>query len=195
MSDNNAANNSNALRLDLEENTLQELRTKAKKVYGIPVLRDHNKDDLIRLILGEADKFDFAVESAGDLKAGWSRIKLQPTTGRSSSQVYLNVNGRSFAIPVNVEVDVPNKVVGVLNDAVESLPVTDQDSRVTGFSDNLSYPFTLIESKPGPDPRPGNEVQREAKLKAKRAFEEANGYWPSDMIMNQQRQLSLIRGG
>ena len=51
MSDNTQASNLNTLRLDLEENTLQELRTKAKKVYGIPVLRDHTKDDLIKLIL------------------------------------------------------------------------------------------------------------------------------------------------
>ncbi len=195
MSDNTQASNLNTLRLDLEENTLQELRTKAKKVYGIPVLRDHTKDDLIKLILGEAEKFDFAVESAGDLKPGWSRIRLQPVQGRTSNQVYLCINNRSFSIPVNVEVDVPNKVVGVLNDAVESTPDLDQDSRVVGYSENLSYPFTLIESKPGPDPRPGYEVQREAKLKAKRAFEAKEGYWPSDLIMNQQRQLSMIRAG
>ena len=109
--------------------------------------------------------------------------------------MYLCINNRSFSIPVNVEVDVPNKVVGVLNDAVESTPDLDQDSRVVGYSENLSYPFTLIESKPGPDPRPGYEVQREAKLKAKRAFEAKEGYWPSDLIMNQQRQLSMIRAG
>ncbi len=187
----------NDLRLSLEALPLQELRVKARKVYDISVTRDHKADEIVELIMNVAAKHDFAVVNAGDLKAGWSRIRLHPLPGRGVAPVYVNINGRSFGIPMNVDCDVPNKVVGVLRDAQEARPIDDDTPGVTssiaGYRLEQSYPFTLIESKPGPDPRPGLEVQREAKLKSKRDFEKAHGFWPSDEVMKQQRQIAFLK--
>ena len=183
----------NELSLRLEEMTLQELRSVAKKNYGVPITREHSADDIRHLIKEEAKKFDFAPVAVGELKPGWSRIKIHPTQARGKAPVYVSVNDKKFGIPQNVECDVPNKVVGVLRAARELVPNMDNDFRVTGFTDNESYPFTLIESKPGPDPRPGLEVQREAKLKPKREFAEKHGYWPSDAVMAQQRQAAFMK--
>lgn len=183
----------NDLRLSLEALTLQELRVKARKVFDISVTREHTQDDIISLIMQAAAKHDFAVESAGDLKPGWSRIRVHPVPGRSNAPFYLNINGRSFGVLVNIDCDVPNKVVNVLRDAQEAVPVLSDNLEVTGFTLQQSYPFTLIEQKPGPDPRPGLEVQREAKLKGKREFAEREGYWPSDEILRQQRSLSYLK--
>jgi len=187
----------NELRVKLEDLSLQEVRAKAKRNFGISVTREHSKDEIIGLIIAESTKFDFAHEADGELKPGWSRIRLHPTPGRSRFPIYVNVNGRSFCIPVNVDVDVPNKIVGVLKDAVELIPRLEEINgieQIAGFTENLSYPFSLLEQKIGPDPRPGYEVQREAKIKEKRKFEEEHKYWPSDAMMAQNRQLVLIRG-
>lgn len=183
----------NELSLRLEEMTLQELRSTAKKNYGIPITREHSADDIRNLIKEEAKKFDFAPAAIGELKPGWSRIKVHPTQSRGKAPIFVSVNDKKFGIPQNVECDVPNKVVGVLRAARELVPNMDNDYRITGFVDNESYPFTLIESKPGPDPRPGLEVQREAKLKPKREFAEKHGYWPSDAVMVQQRQAAFMK--
>ena len=183
----------NDLRLSLEGLTLQELRVKAKKVFDISVTREHTAEDITALIMSAAGKHDFAVESAGDLKPGWSRIRVHPVPGRSNAPFYLNINGRSFGVLVNIDCDVPNKVVGVLRDAQEAQPVLSENLEVTGFALQASYPFTLIETKPGPDPRPGMEVQREAKLKSKREFEAREGFWPRDAHIAQQRQIAFLR--
>lgn len=184
----------NALYKELEELNLDALRVMAKRNYGLGVTREHTADELRALIKNEAARFDFAVEAVGDLKPGWSRIKISPVPGKTKAPVYVNINGQSFGIPQGVECDVPNKVVSNLRNAQESRPDLDENNFVTGYSLEESYPFTLIESKPGPDPRPGMEVQREARLKAKREFAEKEGFWPTDAVMAQQRQLNFIKG-
>lgn len=184
----------NELRAQLETCSLQELRSKAKSNFGVSITRTHTKEDIIHLIVKESEKFEFALEAAGALKPGWTRIKLHPTQGRSLFPLYTNVNGKSFCIPINKEIDVPNKIAHALGNAIESIPQVDEDFKVTGFEDNLSYPFTIIEQRDGPDPKPGFEVQREAKQKIKHEFEAKHGYWPSDAVIAQQRQLTLIKG-
>lgn len=190
---NDKVDEQNALALELEELNLSELRKKAKVNYGLAITREHKEDEIRALIKQEAAKFDFAVEAVGDLKPGLARIKLAQVPGKSKAPAYLNINGKSFGIPVGIECDVPHKVVYGLRNALESVPVLDQDNVVTGFTMEESYPFSLIEMKPGPDPRPGLEVQREARLAPKRAFAEEHGYWPSDAVMAQQRQLAFIK--
>ena len=186
--------NQNELRLSLEAATLQEVRSKAQKIFGLKVTREHDKDTIIHMIMGEAARFDFAQESAGDLKPGWSRIRVHPVPGKPMSDFYFCLNGYNGCIPINVDVDVPNKVVGLLRDAQENQPMLNNKGEVEGFALHQSYPFTLIEQRPGPDPRPGFEVQREAKLRPKYEFQEKNGYWPSDAEMRQQRQMNILKG-
>ena len=89
----------NELSLRLEEMTLQELRSVAKKNYGVPITREHSADDIRHLIKEEAKKFDFAPVAVGELKPGWSRIKIHPTQARGKAPVYVSVNDKKFRDP------------------------------------------------------------------------------------------------
>lgn len=178
------------LRETLEKVSIQELRQKAVKNFGIKLTREMTKDDIINQIIGMSHKAEFAGMSEGDLKPGWARIRVHPVNGRMFP-FYVNCNGYQCFIPFNVEVDVPRKVLGVLNDA-EEFRVTADEYGNEQKSFELSYPFSIIQDVPGPDPRPGYEVQREIYLKPKYRFREKFGYWPTDKALQQYREGNLI---
>lgn len=188
--DNNALND---LVQSLEAATLAELRSKASKTFGLRISRNHTRDDIIAEIMEQAKKFEFAKDAEGDLEPGWSRIKVHPIPGRSKFPFYFNLNGYQGLIPLNREVDVPNKIVKMLRDAEENQPVTDDTGAVT-WRLQESYPFTLIEQRKGPDPKPGIEVQREIKLQPKRDFYKEHGYWPSDAVLAEHRKELAMLG-
>jgi len=183
----------NDLRQDLEAATLAELRSRAVKTFGLKISRNHTKDDIIADIIEQAKKFEFAQDSEGDLKPGWSRIRVHAIPGRSKFPFYFNLNGYQGLIPLNREVDVPNKIVGLLRDAEENQHVTD-DVGASTWRLQESYPFTLIDQRPGKDPKPGMEVQREIKLAAKRAYYEQEGLWPSDKVLAEYRKEQAMLG-
>lgn len=161
---------------------MSELRSKAKNHYGIKFSRDDTKDDLINKIIGMLAKGEFAKTADGDLMPGWARIKLHPVMGVPNSPRYVDHNGYSCWIPVNVPVDVPAKLVeegGSIRSAGEwKVNVNEYDENETSWEESL--PMTIIDIKPGPDPKPGLELIRERKLQPKREFLEENGFWPSN---------------
>lgn len=57
---------------------------------------------------------------------------------------FLQVDGRSFMIQANVEVDVPRSVLDVLDHAVMSVPITDDMRTVIGYRDRLRFPYRVI---------------------------------------------------
>lgn len=176
------------LRENLEILPISEVRQKAVKNFGLRLNRDDSKEDIIDRIVGAASKHDYAKDASGDMpEPGWTRIKVHPVPGKPSFPFFVGVNGYFCWIPFNVEVDVPSKVIGVLNDAIELKVSTDEyGNRKDKFEQ--SYPFTVIAATPGPDPRPGFEAARERKLAAKRAFAEREGYWPSDVEVREARR-------
>lgn len=180
------------VRENLELLPMSELRSQATKNYGIKLSRDNSKEDIINMIIGQMSKSDFAKPSVGDRpEPGWARIKVQPQQGRNNFPFYVACNDYDCFIPYNVVVDVPIKIIGVLNDAVELRIGQDEFSNRTDSMEQ-SYVFSEISRTEGPDPRPGYEVKREAKIKAKRDFADKYGYWPSDTDLREARQSSFL---
>lgn len=185
------------LREDLEILPITKLRERAVHNFRLTLSKEDTKEDIINKIIGIASKQNFAEIAKGDApEPGWSRIKVHPVPGKATFPFFGGVNGYQCWIPFNVEVDIPSKMVNVLNDAVEMRVVTDEyGNRKDAFEQ--SYPFTLVSQTPGPDPRPGMEVARERKLAIKRAFAERHGYWPKDMDIREElrsrNQAELLR--
>lgn len=179
----------NDLRSTLEAATLAELRVRASKTFGIKVSRQHTQDQIIDEIMQLASKFEFAQDSEGDLKPGWSRIRVHPIPGRSKFPFPFNLNGYQGLIPLNREVDVPNKLIPMLRDAEENQYWESDDGNESGWRLQESYPFTLIEQKPGPDPKPGIEVQRAIRQKDKILFRDIEGHWPKDDELSDWKKL------
>lgn len=169
------------LRTNLESLKMQELRSRAKNYYGVSMSRDDTASDIINKIIGVAQKADFAMASEGDIKPGWARIVVQPTPGRQYQQ-HFNCNDYHVFIPLGVEVDVPIKMLEVIKNCTEPRTVQDAND-VTIFSEVEVYPVSVKGITPGPDPRPGLEVSRARRQAPKKAFLEAEGYWPSDEVV------------
>lgn len=166
----------------LEGLSRQELVSKAKNHYGVTLSREDKNEDIINKIIGMLSKGDIAAASEGDLKPGWARIKLHPVQGVPNTPRYVDHNGYFCWIPVNVEVDIPAKMVapdGAIKCAGEwKVSKNEFDEQITTFEESL--PCTVYAINPGPDPKPGIEVQRARKLKDKMEFRDEHGYWPSD---------------
>lgn len=57
---------------------------------------------------------------------------------------FVQVNGRSFLIQANYEVEVPREVCDVLDHAVMSVPITDAMNTVIGYRDRLRFPYRVV---------------------------------------------------
>lgn len=192
MADNSPGNTLKDLRVALEAMPIGEVRKRAVQNFGIKLSREWSKDDIINQIVGMSQKADYAVARGEGVDPGWARIKVHPVPGKPTWPFYVNCNGYECWIPFNVPVDVPIKVLGVLNDAQElRISANEDGQRVDSLE--ASYPYSIIQEVPGPDPRPGNEVAREARLKAKKAFYAREGYWPTDKVFKEFRDRGYHR--
>lgn len=175
------------LRDELENTPMGELRSIASRKYQIAFNPKSTKADIIYAIL-EKVKGGEAVQAFGAIQPGYARIKLHQTGERSDADVIVSINGYTAFIPMNKEVDVPIKVLdGILRVAEEVNYAALKDYRPDGDGDNVkatrtySYPFSVLGINPGPDPRPTAwETARERMVAQKRAFQESEGYWPSN---------------
>lgn len=181
------------LRENLEILPIGEIRKRAVTNFGLKLNKDYTKEDIINAIVGVASKADYAKVATDDLPApGWTRIQAFPVPGRAMFPFYVGINGYFIWIPFNVKVDVPTKILGVLNDAQEMLLTTDDFGNQTRTLQS-SYPYQLIHTTPGPDPRPGFEVGRERRIAAKRAFAEKHGYWPKNADIKEAKQAAVLK--
>lgn len=181
------------LRTNLESLPVADLRKHAHTNFGLKLTRDHSKDDIISLIVGIVAKGNYASLAEGEIKPGWARIKLAATNDyRSAIPVHINANGFTCFIPFGVEVDVPIRVLESLNNAVEFRPYeTEFGEKAYKFND--SYPYQLVGKVDGPDPRPGLEVGREARLRPKIRFREQFGFFPTDKALRDFIQSGMFR--
>lgn len=149
--------------------------------------RDMTKEEIIEAIKAKHKDRDVVLlaEAGAGPKPGWARILLHkdPTPGAGNRPVYIQVNGYKVTVPRGVEVDVPIKVVNVLNDAKELRKEEDPSEPYNSpkrWRNMLvhSYPFQTLAVTPGPDPRPGLEKSKAAKYGPRVAYRDKFGRWP-----------------
>jgi hypothetical protein len=171
---------------ELETYDIAKLR-KFASYNRVAISREMSKSDIIAAIKAKTKDRDVVLlAEAGSMPApGFARIILHrdPTPGAGNRPVYVHVNGYKCTIPRGVEVDVPIKVVNVLNDAKEMRKEEDPSQPYNSPSRwrNVavhSYPFQTLSMTPGPDPRPGLEKNKLAKYGPRVAFRDKFGRWP-----------------
>lgn len=60
--------------------------------------------------------------------------------------LFVGLNGFGYLIKPGVEVDLPIGVIGILNNAVQSTPIIDPDSKqVTGWRERMRYPYRVVQ--------------------------------------------------
>ncbi len=188
--------NKEELTLELNTFDIGELRKKAAKEYGIKLLPEYTKADIIGLIVGKATgntKFvtDTSPLAQKNEKYGWSRIKV--ILGRdatSNTHCQAAHNGFQFSIPYNLEVNIPTVTAEYLTTKKSPVPKQSEDGNGTIIEYEDRWIVQFIEKNYGPngerDYIPPSErgkywnSVREAKLAKKRKFFEEMGYWPTD---------------
>ena len=186
--------------IDFENMTLAQAR-KYAGLYRIPVSKDMEKEDIIAVIKTKMKGKDIAVVAeTGDHPApGWARIELQrASNGNSNRPVYVSINGYRITIPRGVPVDVPIKIVGVLNDAKDWQLVENEDEPINSpkrytRQPILSYPFQLIDKTPGPDPRPGYELGKQSHQGPREKFRSLFGRYPKRWELLEARKEGFIK--
>jgi hypothetical protein len=175
--------------------TIAQARSYAK-LYNVALSREMTLDDIKAAIKAKQAKHKMvthADESTGPAPGKW-RIKVHKTNEHGakagSRPVPVMVNGYKCSIPRNVVVDVPEKVVRVLENSVHYVPI-ENDSGLWSFEPQLTYPFQVIASTPGADPSPGYEAGRARMYKQRLAYRDEFGYWPK----NQAQLREAISNG
>lgn len=178
---------------NLEEMSIGDLRKVASTVYRISITRDMDKEQILRLIGEKKRRGDFAelAEFNGDApKPGYARIMIHKSSLGYNRPVYISTNGYRITVPRGVEVDVPIKVVGVLNDSRssrlrEDLTKALNDPARWTWEESHDYPFSVVSLTPGPDPKPGNEANRMKSHRLRTKFRDKFGIWPKHEELRQ----------
>lgn len=179
----------------LEEMGRPELIKQATSIYNLPVQKDWTKDKILSAIKNKLNKSDYALPAVENSmpEPGYTRIRIEKAKQGKEQPAFLGVNGYRITIKRGEWVDVPHKIVSLLDTAKEYKLQVDEtkaynDPTREKWEWSHSYPFSVGPSTPGPDPRPGDEVTRGARAAPKRAFAEEEGYWPTDeQLRNAQK--------
>lgn len=151
----------------------------------LPVDKNTTKEQLIEMInrkLGERIMPQLSKDTS-ELKPGYARIRIEedPNPGAKQIPVYLNDNGYECTIPRGVEVVVPLRVVRNLRNATaKRLRQVEQDSGppITKEVRVPSYPFTVLESREGPEVYTKREMLARKKFAPRLRYWQQFGRWP-----------------
>lgn len=181
----------------LDGMTIGDLR-KTAKLYNVNLSREMTAEDIKQAIHRKREKQNILLQADTSKRPapGRWRIILHKTTDQGvkagSRPVTLRVQGYFCTIPRNVPVDVPEKVVRVLENSVHYV-MSEDDEGKTIMEAVLSYPFQLVDFTDGPDPYPGYEKAKARKYKRREAFRDEFGYWPKNMAqVEDAEQKGLI---
>mgnify|MGYP000903968168 FL=1 len=83
-----------------------------------------------------------------NIKDSYVRIILEESEEIPPIGAYVGVNGKGYLIKPGVEVDVPLEVLEVLNNAVQSTPIINEQTRqIDGWRERLRYSYRLVPKK------------------------------------------------
>lgn len=183
----------------LEELTIAQLRQYAK-LYRITLEKDATKPEIveaIKLRLKNKQILKVVDESKAPAPGRW-RIVVQKDSSigikAGSRPVPVFVNGYRCDIPRGVPVDVPEKVVRLLETCRHPQVIEDPDRSGYSKIELLpSYPFQVLAFTPGPDPQPGFEKVKEAGYRPRARFYQMFDYWPSKSALREAIKSGLIK--
>jgi hypothetical protein len=187
--------------VELDQMSIQQLR-KFASFYRITLERTATKEEIVEAIKAKRKDKDFAVPADKNTrpKAGWARIEIHrdPTPGASNRPVYLGLNGYRICVPRGVPVDVPIKMIALLQDARNYQLVENVDEPLNSpkrytRQHVLSYPFNVLDQVPGPDPRPGYELSKKAHYGPRVKFRDLFGRWPTKAELLEAKKEGFIK--
>lgn len=101
------------------------------------------KRPMVRKTAAEAQ-----ADTLKDVKNDYVRIILEESEEIPPIGAYVGVNGKGYLIKPGVEVDVPLEVLHVLNNAVQSTPIINEQTRqIDGWRERLRYSYRLVPKK------------------------------------------------
>lgn len=75
------------------------------------------------------------------------RIMLEDNDAIGPGGQFIQVDGMPYQLQPNMEVDVPVSLLDVLDHAIQSVPVTDENRNITGYRDRLRFPYRVIRNR------------------------------------------------
>ena len=101
------------------------------------------KKPMIRKTAAEVE-----ADTIQNVKRDYVRIILEESEEIPPIGAYVGVNGKGYLIKPGVEVDVPMEVLEVLNNAVQSTPIINEQTRqIEGWRERLRYSYRLVPKK------------------------------------------------
>lgn len=101
------------------------------------------KRPMVRKTASEAQ-----ADTLKEVKKEYVRIILEESEEIPPIGAYVGVNGKGYLIKPGVEVDVPMEVLEVLNNAVQSTPIINEQTRqIDGWRERLRYSYRLVPKK------------------------------------------------
>lgn len=179
--------------------SMADLRTLAK-VLGITSQRDWTKEDYVKAIQAKNSKHgtEVVVDESLGLKPGHARVMIHrdPTPGHGNKPVHVGFNGKLYAIPRGLTVEVPKPVIESLKNAVTTYTEQDKepsrDNPGGTFRDSarVSYPYQVLAEDPRPwagqDPRSRSYAER-------KAFYDRYGAWPTEGELKEAKKARINR--
>ena len=103
--------------------------------------------DMVEVVSAIEDADIAPKKAVSKVKEGYTRIILEENDTIPPTGLFVGHNGKGYNLTPGVEIEIPEGVLGVLNDAVMAFPQTDpQTQQVIGYRQRMRYPYRNVNS-------------------------------------------------